>query len=109
MKKLGFGYWKMGHVPAKADTQKQRDWLADTLTPVMKKAADNECHLLFMDAAHFVLQPFICSVWSKVRMFVKASAGHNRINVLGVVNAFTQEVTSFINQTYINADTVVEF
>lgn len=109
MKKHGFGYRKMGHVPAKADTQKQRDWLADTLTPVMKKVADNECHLLFMDAAHFVLQPFICSVWSKARMFVKASAGRNRINVLGVVDAFTQEVTTLINQTYINADTVVEF
>src|ERR1035437_9981226 len=67
IKHNGFRYRKMGHVPAKADTQKQYKWVEEQLEPLIEKAKKNECHLLFTDAAHFILQPFVCSVWSKVR------------------------------------------
>jgi transposase len=109
MKRLGFRYRKMGHVPAKADNQKQHEWVESQLEPVIDKARNNECQLLFSDAAHFILQPFITRVWSIKRLFVKASAGRNRINVLGAVNAITKEVITLINQTYITADTLVDF
>jgi transposase len=109
IKKHGFRYRKMGHVPAKADTQKQRNWVEVILAPIIEKAINNKCHLVFIDAAHFILQPFTCTVWSKVRLFVKASAGRNRINVLGAVHALTKEVSTLINQTYITAETLVEF
>ena len=66
-------------------------------------------YLLFLDAAHFILQPFITSLWCIARVFVKAAAGRNRINVLGVINAITKEVTTITNTTYINANTIVEF
>jgi len=42
-------------------------------------------------------------------LFIKASAGRNRINVLGVVNAITKEVLTLSNTTYINAQTIIEF
>ena len=41
------------------------------------------------------------------RVFIKASAGRNRINVLGALNAITHQVTTVINDTYVNSDTVV--
>ncbi|HED37653.1 MAG TPA: IS630 family transposase [Ignavibacteria bacterium] len=66
-------------------------------------------HLLFMDAAHFILQPFICVLWCVERLFIKASAGRNRINVLDTVNAITKEVITFSNTTFINAETIVDF
>jgi transposase len=109
LRRNGFRCRKMGHIPAKADPQKQHDYVDNTLTPVIEKAEKNECHLLFMDASHFILQPFICRVWSKVRLFIKASAGRNRINVLGAVNAISKEVSTLINQTYITAETIVTF
>ena len=62
-----------------------------------------------MDAAHFILQPFICSLWCITRLFIKAASGRNRINVLGIVNAITKEVLTFCNTTYISADTIVAF
>jgi hypothetical protein len=34
------------------------------------------------------------------RMFVKASAGKNRINVLGAVKALSKEVITLINTTF---------
>jgi transposase len=109
MKRHGLKYIKMGHIPAKADSEIQRQWEQQHLRPAIQSAQQGNSHLLFMDAAHFILMPFICAIWCKVRMFVKASAGRNRINVLGVVHAVTKEVTTISNTTYITADTIVDF
>ncbi|MCK9204471.1 MAG: IS630 family transposase [Bacteroidales bacterium] len=105
----GLRFIKTGHIPAKADAEKQKEWVKTTLGPAIKEARKGECHLLFMDAAHFILQPFICSLWCLTRLFIKAASGRNRINVLGVVNAITKEVLTFCNTTYISADTIVAF
>lgn len=109
MKRQGFRYRKMGHIPAKADAQKQREWMREMMGPVIEAALKGECHLFYSDAAHFILGAFICSVWSVVRMFIQSAAGRNRINVLGAVNAVSKEVTTLINTTYINADTIIDF
>jgi hypothetical protein len=99
----------MGHIPAKADIEQQRQWVTTTLEPAIEEAKKGECQLLFMDAAHFILQPFICALWCFTRLFVKASSGRNRINILGVVNAITKEIFTLNNTTYINADTIITF
>lgn len=109
MKRYGLHYLKTGHIPAKADTTKQHEWVKEKLEPAIKEAKKGECHLLFMDAAHFILQPFICALWCVARLFIKASAGRNRINVLGTVNAITKEVITFSNTTYITAETSIDF
>jgi len=109
MKRHGLRYIKTGHVPAKADAEKQQQWLKTTLEPAIEQAQNGECHLLFIDAAHFILQPFICALWCVVRLFIKAASGRNRINVLGAVNAITKEVITLSNTTFINAETIVAF
>lgn len=109
MKRHGLRYIKAGHIPAKADVEKQQQWMKTTLEPAIKEAQNGKCHLFFMDASHFILQPFICALWCVARIFIKASAGRNRINVLGTVNAITKEIITFSNTTFINAETVVGF
>lgn len=109
MKRHGLRYIKTGHIPAKADTEKQQQWVRSTLEPAIEDAQNGKCHLLFMDAAHFVLEPFICALWCVVRLFIKASSGRNRINVLGTVNAITKEVYTMSNTTFITAETIVSF
>lgn len=109
MNRHGLRYLQTGHIPAKADTVKQQQWVKKTLDPAIEQAQKGECHLLFMDAAHFILQPFICALWCMARLFIKASAGRNRINVLGVVNAITKEVLTIHNTSYITAETIVCF
>lgn len=109
MKRHNMRYLQTGHIPAKADTEKQKEWVKTKLDPAIKEAQEGQCQLLFMDAAHFILQPFICAVWCVTRFFVKASAGRNRINVLGVVNAITKEIFTFSNTSYISAETIVDF
>lgn len=109
MHRHGLHYIRMGHIPAKADTEKQREWVDKKLAPAIKEAGEGKCHLLFLDAAHFILMPFICSLWCKVRLFVKAASGRNRINVLGVVNALTKDVFTLTNTTYISAEVIIDF
>lgn len=64
--------------------------------------------VLFMDAAHFVFAPFLGMVWCFTRLFVKAPAGRQRLNVLAAVNAITHELFTVENLTYITAETVCE-
>lgn len=109
MKRHGFRFLKTGHIPAKVNNTHQREWVEKELQPVIEAAQRGEVHLLFLDAAHFILQPFLCCLWCICRVFLKASAGRNRINVLGAINAITKEVTTYTNTTYICANTLVNF
>jgi transposase len=109
MKRHKFRFLKTGHIPAKVNNSQQHDWVEKTLKPVIEAAQNGEVHLLFMDAAHFVLQPFLCCLWCVARIFIKASPGRNRINVMGVVNGITKEISTYSNTTYICANCLIAF
>src|SRR4051794_2084788 len=109
MKRHGFRFLKTGHIPAKVNNTEQHNWVEETLKPVIKAAQEGEVHLLFIDAAHFVLQPFVCCLWCVARLFIKASAGRHRINVIGAVNAMTKQISTYCNTTYIGADCLIAF
>ena len=62
--------------------------------------------VLFVDAAHFVLTPFLGFLWSVVRVFIQAPSGRQRFNVLGALNASTHELITVTKDAYINAESV---
>lgn len=62
-----------------------------------------------MDAAHFVMGVFLCCLWPVKRIFVKSSSGRKRYNVLGAINATTQHIHTWTNQSYINALSIEDF
>lgn len=107
MKHIGMKCLKMGHIPAKADSDRQRGFYDSTLKPLIDQAKEKSCHLFYMDAAHFTLSPFVCIVWCFARVFLKATAGRNRINVLGAISATTHQLETVINTTYITSTEVV--
>jgi transposase len=109
MKRHGLKFIKCGHLPAKANNEAQHHWVDTELKPAIEAARLGNVHLFFCDAAHFVLAPFLCRLWCAVRVFIKASAGRNRINVLGAVNAITKEVITMTNTTYIDSNVLIEF
>ena len=108
MKRIGMRCLKMGHIPAKADTERQKTFYEETLKPLIEGSKNETLHLFYMDAAHFVLSPFVCVVWCFARVFIKAASGRNRINVLGAIHAKTHQLQSIINTTYITSTEVVE-
>ena len=64
--------------------------------------------MFFVDAAHFVLAPFLGYLWSLTRLFLKAPYGRQRFNVLGALNAITHELITITNDAYINAQSVCD-
>lgn len=99
---------KVGMVPSKADPDEQATYVAEKLDPRLEEAKAGQRAVFFVDAAHFVLAPFLGFLWSFTRVFVKAPAGRKRFNVLGALNAITHELITVTNDTYINAESVCE-
>jgi transposase len=107
-KNLKLRYRKVGMIPAKADVEKQAEFIEKTLYPRLDEAKAGERNVYFMDASHFVLAPFLGYLWSVARIFIKAPAGRQRFNVLGALNAMTHELITVNNDTYITATQVCE-
>lgn len=108
MHRIGMRVLRTGHVPAKADTEKQKQFVEQTLNPLIERCEKGECHLFYTDAVHFVLGAFMTMVWCFERVFFRSSSGRFRFNVLGAVHATTQHLTWLCNDTYINAHTIIE-
>lgn len=51
---------------------------------------------------------FFGYLWCFTRIFVRTPHGRQRLNVLGALNAESKEVITVINETYVNATTVME-
>ena len=105
---LGFHCRKVGQIPAKASVEKQEEFLHQELEPRLEEARGGKRAVFFIDAAHFVLSPFLGFVWSVVRIFIPSPSGRHRFNVLGALNAISLEVVSVTNQSYITSVQVCE-
>jgi transposase len=108
MKKLGLKCRKVGMLPAKADPEAQATYLHEEMEPRLAEAQAGQRAVFFVDAAHFVLAPFLGFLWSFVRLFIQAPAGRQRFNVLGALNALSHELITVTNTTYITATEVCE-
>jgi transposase len=95
-------------IPAKADPDEQAMYLAQEIEPRLAEAQAGKRAVFFVDAAHFVLAPFLGFLWSLTRVFIQAPAGRQRFNVLGALNAMTHELVTVANDTYITATQVCE-
>jgi transposase len=103
LNQIGCTRRKVRQIPDKRDIEKQETFKHDTLEPLILQAQRAQIHLVFVDAAHFVLRPFLGFLLSFVPLFVQASAGRKRYNVLGALDAITRELTLVTNFTYINS------
>lgn len=108
LKKIGLKRLKAAQIPAKADIQKQAEFLEKELEPRIEEAKQGKRQLIFIDASHFVLAAFLGYLWSFGRVFIKSPSGRQRYNVLGAFNAITHELITVTNDSYINAKSVIE-
>jgi transposase len=108
LKSLGVKFRKVGSIPAKADIEKQKEFLETELQPRLDEANAGKRDVYFVDAAHFVLGAFLGFLWSFTRIFVKAPSGRQRFNVLGALNAISKEMITITNNTYITSTQVCE-
>ena len=59
-------------IPAKADPDAQAVYLQQKIEPRLAEARAGQRTVFFVDAAHFVLAPFLGFLWSLTRLFVRA-------------------------------------
>jgi transposase len=110
--RLGLRWRKTGAIPVppqKTVAEHARDQAAfvqEKLEPRLKQARQGRRQVYFVDAAHFVLAPFLGCLWCAVRLFVRAASGRKRYNVLGALEAVTHRLIRVANDGYINAESV---
>lgn len=108
LKKLNMKCRKIGMIPAKADPEVQAKYLEEVIEPKLEEAKNGQRVVFFVDAAHFVLAPFLGFLWSVTRLFIRAPSGRQRFNVLGALNAITHEIITITNDNYITSTEVCE-
>lgn len=106
--RIGMKRMKVGMIPAKADPKIQQEFKEQKLEPKIEEAKLGKRILLFVDAAHFVQGAYLGMLWLFTRLCVRGPSGRKRLNVLGALNAVTHELTTVVNDTYINAQSVCE-
>lgn len=106
LRRLGFKRLKVAPIPAKADAPAQQTFLETQLEPRLEAARQQQRHVFFVDAAHFVLQPFLGFLWCLTRVFLPTPSGRQRHNVLGALHAISLQLVTITNDSYINADSV---
>lgn len=106
--KLGLRCRKVGMIPAKADPAQQADYLKQTIEPRLQEAKAGKRAVYYVDAAHFVLAPFLGFLWSFARIFIPAPAGRQRFNVLAALNAISHELVMVTNDSYIDSQSVCQ-
>jgi transposase len=108
LRQIGMKPLKTGSIPAKVNLDTQKHYLENTLQPLVEEAQKGACYLFFMDASHYILSPYTAILWCFSRIFIRAAAGRNRINVLGALEATSLKLETVINTDYINANTIAE-
>lgn len=98
----------MKQIPVKADIEAQETFKTEVLEPLVEQAQAGKIALFFVDAAHFVMLPFLGYLYSLTVRFIKAASGRQRFSVLGALNAITKEVVTITDHGYINALSVCE-
>ena len=98
----------MKQIPAKADVAAQETFKTQSLEPLIEQAQQQQLHLFFVDAAHFVMLPFLGYLYSLTVRYGKSTSGRKRFNVLGALNAISHELVTISNHSYINALSVCE-
>lgn len=105
--RLGMRCRKVGFVPGQAtDPDKiaeQEIYKKEQLEPRLQEAKAGKRKVYFLDAAHFIYRAYLGFVWCFERLFIPSPAGRKRFNVLGALDAVTNELITLTNETYINA------
>lgn len=98
----------MKQIPVKADIEAQETFKTEVLESLVEQAQAGKIQLFFVDAAHFVMLPFLGYLYSRTVRLIKAASGRQRFSVLGALNAITKEVVTITDHGYINAVCVGE-
>ena len=108
LKEHKFSYKHPKSVPAKADLEKQEEFIEKYLELVADTPINEP--ILFMDSAHPTMATKVVCGWIKrgVDKPIGQTASRTRVNVMGAIELSTMNVVS-CRPDYVNAETTVSF
>ena len=116
LKNLGMKYLKPLLIPMGSKEtdlsekiKKQKAFVKNKLSKVMKDAEAGKCKLLFMDASHMQLACMLGFVWCFVRAYLPALPIRGRVNVIGATSFYGDDFIYDINQTTVDKDAIIKF
>ncbi len=83
----------------------QAEFLDYTKQPLLAKGHAGNCHVLFVDAAHFVQGAFLSC---QHRLSIRGASGHQRYSVLGAWNAVTNQFVTVTTASIVSSDTMCQ-
>ncbi len=112
LKRTGLRCLKVGYVPGKSVEEEKikeiEKYRVEKLEPLLEEALLGKKAVFFVDAAHFVHRAYLGFLWCFARTFICSPSGRKRFNVLGAINAVTQEIITITNETYINSESLCQ-
>ena len=108
MKSNGYKRKKPRSIPAKADPEEQAAFLDTTLVYLINLALKGEILLYFADGVHLIYGYSGEKCWTKERPMVKSAYGRRRLNCLGFLDAKSFQVTTIMNDSYLNSQSIIE-
>ena len=108
LKEHKFSYKHPKNVPAKADLEKQEEFI-ETYLELVADTPTNE-PILFMDSAHPTMATKVVCGWIKrgVDKPIGQTASRTRVNIMGAIELSAMNVVS-CHPDYVNAETTVSF
>lgn len=108
LKEHKFSYKHPKNVPAKADLEKQEDFIEKYLELVADTPINEP--ILFMDSAHPTMATKVVCGWIKrgVDKPIAQTASRTRVNIMGAIELSTMNVIS-CRPDYVNAETTIAF
>src|SRR6266487_1821679 len=82
--------------------------LKNEIEPRLAEAQAGQRAVFFVDAAHFVFKAYLGFLWCFTRIIIRSPSGRKRFNVLGALNAVTQQLITVTNETSITAESVCD-
>lgn len=107
LERLGFSYKEKVALPSKLDTAKQEEFVKQYER--IESTLTDKCAVFFMDAVHPQHNTHTLKAWLRKGKpsFVLTNSGRNRLNINGLYNPYTQDVTVTYHKT-INAQATIE-
>ena len=110
LRKLGMQSRRCGLVPGKAQSDEgqrhaQQACHDRKLQSLLEGAKQGRRTVLFVDAAHFVMEAFLGMLWCCVRQWLPSSSGRQRYSVLGAYDSIRHEAVTLTNVTIVNQST----
>lgn len=111
LKRIGLSYQKAKYISAKADPEKQAEWIGKRWPKILKKAKRDNAMILFGDECSFALWGSLGYTWGVKgqQPLVPTNGNRKNLKVFGMIDYFSGKFISQMMEGKLNGKTYISF